>query len=107
MLKNNKNQYQSSYIIKIKIKNDTQIKQNQITKTQNEVKQQAREVLVMFVYRESTFPQHGKCSCRACLSLGGERTGGDRDRRSLRRERGTGQSNQASSLALLLLLCLT
>ena len=61
----------------------------------------------MFVYRESTFPQHGKCGCRACLSLGGERTGGDRDRGSLRRERGTGQSNQASSLALLLLLCLT
>ena len=60
----------------------------------------------MFVYQESTFPQHGKCGFRACLSLGGERIGGDRDRRSLRRGRGTGQSNHASSLALLLLLCL-
>ena len=76
LLKNNKNQYQSSYLKKKK-EEDTQIKQNQITRTRNEVRQQAKEVLVMFVYQESTFPQHGKCGCRACLSLGGERTGGD------------------------------
>ena len=48
------------------------------------MKNQAREVLVLIVYQESTFPQHGKCGCLSCMSLGGKRTRGDRDQRSLR-----------------------